>query len=411
MDTEDTDGFLPLPLFTDKNEEALGLSIAEAPGYKPAGARFTYTDYMASMMEKIYQVHAEVMRLMEEVPPFLVKRIYFYRAVRDFQTNYALAGIALGGQRYTAIEGGQTGKHQYDDAGQFYREMLHGNFPAISGQSVLNSLYESIILPAMPDPWRMEKSRSFPFRDRDTIIYTASSDFINSPSAHHRLAAHHCGTEMIPNNLEKLFQFYSGDSHTPFLIRAAILHFFLGYIHPYPDGNGRLARLAALAMLCSHFGDLTCLGLSSILHAYRKSYYMAYVELERYDTKGLMDYFIHAFLFWVYQTIDRFKEILVGTTDSMIFYNKDMENQLVHAGIPENKIELTRKICKLLLMDSAAGGRGLTMEELTAETGKSVTPVKARLRLLPDGLVKICGSRHPVRYTLTYSKPTETPGG
>ena len=34
-------------------------------------------------------------------------------------------------------------------------------------------------------------------------------------------------------------------------IRAVLGHFFLGYIHPYSDGNGRIARFLMNSMLIS----------------------------------------------------------------------------------------------------------------------------------------------------------------
>ena len=34
-------------------------------------------------------------------------------------------------------------------------------------------------------------------------------------------------------------------------VRAVLGHWLLGYIHPYPDGNGRIARFVMNAMLAS----------------------------------------------------------------------------------------------------------------------------------------------------------------
>jgi Fic family protein len=41
------------------------------------------------------------------------------------------------------------------------------------------------------------------------------------------------------------------DSETSPAVRAVLGHWLFGYIHPYPDGNGRVARFLMNAMLAS----------------------------------------------------------------------------------------------------------------------------------------------------------------
>jgi len=49
----------------------------------------------------------------------------------------------------------------------------------------------------------------------------------------------------IEGMLKDLFAFFNNDNDKPFihpLIKASIIHFMVGYIHPFTDGNGRTAR-------------------------------------------------------------------------------------------------------------------------------------------------------------------------
>ncbi|MFA5952011.1 MAG: Fic family protein [Hyphomicrobium sp.] len=55
--------------------------------------------------------------------------------------------------------------------------------------------------------------------------------------------------ESIPDAITALFDLLK-DEPSPF-VRAVIGHWMMGYIHPYPDGNGRTARFLMNAMLAS----------------------------------------------------------------------------------------------------------------------------------------------------------------
>ena len=55
--------------------------------------------------------------------------------------------------------------------------------------------------------------------------------------------------EAVPEAMSVLFDLLSAEDDPA--VRAVLGHFFFGFIHPYPDGNGRLARLLMNTMLAS----------------------------------------------------------------------------------------------------------------------------------------------------------------
>ena len=44
----------------------------------------------------------------------------------------------------------------------------------------------------------------------------------------------------------ELVRFIHEDSDSNDLLKAALIHFYIAYLHPYFDGNGRMARLMHL---------------------------------------------------------------------------------------------------------------------------------------------------------------------
>jgi Fic family protein len=55
--------------------------------------------------------------------------------------------------------------------------------------------------------------------------------------------------EVVPDAMETMFDLL--ESETEPAVRIVLGHWLLGYIHPYPDGNGRMARFLMNAMLAS----------------------------------------------------------------------------------------------------------------------------------------------------------------
>jgi hypothetical protein len=56
-------------------------------------------------------------------------------------------------------------------------------------------------------------------------------------------------SEVVPDAMEALFDLLEGEKEPS--VRIVLGHWLFGYIHPYPDGNGRMARFLMNAMLAS----------------------------------------------------------------------------------------------------------------------------------------------------------------
>ncbi len=68
------------------------------------------------------------------------------------------------------------------------------------------------------------------------------------------------------------------------LVKAAILHFWLAYLHPYADGNGRTARaLFYWYMLRQRYFLFRFLTVSRVIHRSRMQYYRAFLNSETDD--------------------------------------------------------------------------------------------------------------------------------
>ena len=55
--------------------------------------------------------------------------------------------------------------------------------------------------------------------------------------------------EAVPDGMNELFSLLAAEKEAS--VRAVLGHWLMGYVHPYPDGNGRMARFLMNAMLAS----------------------------------------------------------------------------------------------------------------------------------------------------------------
>jgi Fic family protein len=125
----------------------------------------------------------------------------------------------------------------------------------------------------------------------------------------------------LKKRLAAMLAFANREAERPFLhplLRAMILHFWMAYLHPFVDGNGRMARaLFYWQMLRSKYDFAQYLSISGPIERSRKAYYRAFVLTETDD--GDLTYFL------LHQL-----RVLARATDDLIVHLTRRANQLKH---------------------------------------------------------------------------------
>ncbi len=114
--------------------------------------------------------------------------------------------------------------------------------------------------------------------------------------------------KLLSKYMKNLIDFANQKDNIPELVKANMLHFYVAYLHPYFDGNGRTARLVHLWYLIQQGYP------STLFHAYsnhilktKTKYYNTFTVIEEnYEISKLIDMtpFIIYFNEHVYQKID-----------------------------------------------------------------------------------------------------------
>ena len=101
--------------------------------------------------------------------------------------------------------------------------------------------------------------------------------------------------QFIPAEVERCIAFANDEldeeEFTHPVIKATMLHFWIGYLHPFTDGNGRLARLLFYwYLLKNDYWGFAYLPISKVIKRAEDQYKMAYIYSEQDDND--LTYFI-----------------------------------------------------------------------------------------------------------------------
>ena len=205
-------------------------------------------------------------------------------------------------------------------------------------------------------------------------------------------------SERIPVELETFFGWWESSSgKLDGLVRAAVAHFWFVTIHPFEDGNGRVARaIADMALAQDENTGCRLYSMSAQINAERNVYYAELEKAQRGD--GDITSWISWFLNCLARAVAR-SEALVDIAMKKARYWQAL------AGTPMN--ERQRKVVNRLL-DAGPGGfkGGLTNKKYRGMT--STTPETAKrdiAQLVELGiLVRNPGGGRSSSYSLEWSR-------
>lgn len=146
--------------------------------------------------------------------------------------------------------------------------------------------------------------------------------------------------EMVETELERLIQFANDETRESFIhpvIKAIMLHFWIGYLHPFTDGNGRLARLLFYwYLLRKNYWAFAYLPISKVIKKSPQQYIMAYVysEQDNNDLTYFIDYNI--------------KKIKLAVNEFQEYLEKKSKENLKMKKTCEEKYELNIRQVQLL---------------------------------------------------------------
>lgn len=186
--------------------------------------------------------------------------------------------------------------------------------------------------------------------------------------------------ENIISYMDECIKILNDDAINPLVI-VAVVHYFIGYIHPFYDGNGRLNRFLSSYLLSKELHPLVGYSLSYTIKTQIDTYYKTFKITNDRKNKGDITPFVIIFLGFVLQSMEHLNSVLTNKIEQLSYYAEKINEEITN----EKMIE----ILFLLLQNSLFGEEGLTVDQCAEFVNISVSTVRNYIALLPKDLLLV----------------------
>lgn len=160
------------------------------------------------------------------------------------------------------------------------------------------------------------------------------------------------------------------------IVKATVIHFMIGFIHPFLDGNGRTARaLFYWYAIKSGYDNFQHISISALLKSKPKKYARSYVytETDELDLTHFIDFNLNIII----EALERFEKYIESKMNEL---NKTIEELHKSPYYPSFTLP-HMEIIKKSLKDS---GRTFTVQEISSDFNVSSPAARSYLNSLAD---------------------------
>lgn len=237
----------------------------------------------------------------------------------------------------------------------------------------VRDIYDELVLEEVlaEEPKNMPDGRLF--RKEVTNVCTATEKVIHQgvmPEAR------------IYELIEKALKFLH-DEHIDYLYRICIFHYMIGYIHPFYDGNGRLARFIFSYGIAKYLEPLLAYRISETIKENIKEYYAAFQICNDRHNLGDLTPFLLMMLNMILQALTDLKDALTRRLYSWKEYEK-LVPELAADAVSQKQYENLCDLYTILIQASLFSENGITMKELKQIIGSSENTIKNLLKHVID---------------------------
>ncbi len=205
----------------------------------------------------------------------------------------------------------------------------------------------------------------------------------------------------IIQHMEKALSLLA-DEDIPPLVRISLFHYFLGYIHPFYDGNGRLSRFISSCLIIKNLDELTALRLSYAIKERKSKYYEAFDIVNDQKSAGDTTPFILSFLEIILAAEKSLTERIEQGVEKYEFYCDALRN--LDKYLDENEMRLVL----VLLQNHLFSHSPMGIQILAKAADMSLPTARIRIKELigkmksPNGSEVITAKRdgHRIIYTI-----------
>lgn len=248
-------------------------------------------------------------------------------------------------------------------------QMILNNF--ITMKHIVNIKDEDLSVEKLLEIHRMISNKTLEFSEEGGVFRKNDDIFVGNIMAG-EIVHQPPPREELENLMKDLILFFNSDTEEFIhpIVKACIIHFMIGWIHPFTDGNGRTARaLFYWYMLKKGYWLTEFLSISKIIKETKNQYEKAFLYTENDDSD--LGYFI------TYQV-----KTLLKAYDNLKLYILKKQKEVIQAASfmkIEGVNDRMAQIIKLIYDD---GDRVLTNKEIAIRFNVSLITARSDLKNL-----------------------------
>ena len=192
---------------------------------------------------------------------------------------------------------------------------------------------------------------------------------------------------------------YLNNEEEDLLLRAAVFHYLLGYIHPFYDGNGRLNRFISSYLLSKEYEPVLGYRLSYTIRENISGYYSAFKKGNDPLNKGDLTPFVLMFLDIVKTSALLLEEALSSRLKQLDHYTKHIHR------LPDAQDNVCGALYDLLIQAELFSEHGISTVELLSYLRVSRGTLRTKLlRIDAAGFLKSEQVKHEKFYGIDLTK-------
>lgn len=259
---------------------------------------------------------------------------------------------------------------------QKYNMLSHNENISIASCKDIREIYDDLVLKEVMEEDIQNKPDGVFFRKDSVSIQGNDLKII-----HHGVNPE----EKIISYMDECLKLIKDDTLNP-VIAASMIHYFIGYIHPFYDGNGRLNRFISSYLLSKELHTLVGYSLSYTIKKQVDIYYKAFKITNEARNKGDITPFVLIFLDFIRQALEHLNTTLADKIEQMTFYYKKI--------MTVSKEDKLLDLLFALMQNSLFGEEGMTVEILASELSVSVPTIRNYINNIDNEMLKVSKIGH-----------------
>lgn len=168
------------------------------------------------------------------------------------------------------------------------------------------------------------------------------------------------------------------DKHIPVISRAALCHYYIGYVHPFYNGNGRLSRFISSYILRQELNPLLSYRLAYMIQQNKQKYYKAFDICNDGRNQGDVTHFVLMFYELIEKSLDNLQSMIDYSLDRITYYFNQTDN------IFDENEKTEKNVFKILIQNSLFENIGLSVQSLAYYSETSISTVRNTLKKIRD---------------------------